>query len=90
MQDAIPVEPVTETPIDPALTDKVGALRALTTTYNLLNEGLFQKMAWTAVNECQEFIKSLHTTLTNEATSHPDADRIPDLKAIKEKKNGQT
>lgn len=90
------IEPIkTEAPIvapeiSPDLLEKKQALKAVVTTHNLLIEGCFSRMAFEAVNQCLSFLKGLHEQITKTALAHPDADKDPELKTLKEKLNGET
>jgi hypothetical protein len=74
--------------IDPQLTTNVASLRAITTCHSLLNEGLFPRRAFEAIAGAQLFLETLHKQMTDECLAHPDADKIPDLKTLREAKNG--
>lgn len=90
--------PVAQAPqepqIDPKLLASVKSLRALATCHNLLDKGLFNHAQAVNVPNCLEFLRSLHEQVTKEALSHPDADKIQELKNLKdsqkEQANGQT
>ena len=71
-----------EVPTD--LQEKVGALRATATIHNLLQQGSFKSSYHQAIELSVKFIESLHKQLMDEAIQHPDADLVPDLKAVKE------
>lgn len=71
------------------LLEKKQALRALVTTHSLLNEGAFPKAAFQAVVDCQDFLTNCHKNLRQDVLSHPDFDKDPELKPLKESKNGQ-
>ena len=72
--------------IAPELTQKVQALRALVTTYNLFNEGSFPLRCMQAALSAQNFLQSLHGSLVEEALAHPDADKVPEIKEMKDQK----
>lgn len=72
-----------EATIPQDLQEKVNALRAIATTYNLLNEGSFKFNTHEAIKASQEFLKALHAGMSAEALAHPDADLVPELKVLK-------
>jgi len=69
------------------LQGKISALKALTTVHSLLVSGLFQVKHHEIINESMKFISSLHAQVMAEASSHPDADLVPELKAHKNQEN---
>ncbi len=69
--------------IDPQLTEKVKALKALVTCHTLLADGMFPKSSWGAIQNAQTFLESLHTQLTAECLAHPDCDKVTELQALK-------
>lgn len=65
------------------LADKVGALKALATTHNLLQEASFRSSFLPAVQDSLSFLKILHQQMQDECLAHPDCDKVEDLKKLK-------
>ena len=75
--------------ISAELTQKVQALRALATSYNLLDKGHFPHASHAAVALSLEFLRSLHESVKAEALAHPEASLVPELQALKGASNEQ-
>ncbi len=86
--------PIPEIPtIDPKLEQQVAALRALSTTSYLLINGSFQFAQLELMIPCLEFVRNLHSQVMAEALTHPDAQKIEELKnilSLKEKADVKT
>lgn len=73
-------------PVDPKLMGHVGALKALVVCHNLLDEGLFPRGHFPAIQASQQFLMNLHKQVMDEAIVHPDAPRIPEFQELLVKK----
>lgn len=69
-------------PIDPKLLETMNGLKAITAVFNLLESGWWPKSQWNQVVACQNYITSIHTQLLDQAKSHEEAYRIPELKDV--------
>lgn len=76
-----------EATIPKDLQDQIGAIRALATTYNLLDKGLFNHTQAQAVRMSLEFVKALYEKSVEEAFNHPEADKSPELMSLKGEAN---
>jgi len=78
---------VVETPpfeIPQDLQEKINALRAIATCHNLLDKGFFNHNQSQLIIQSLEFLRSLHTSVKEEALAHPESDKVEELKAFKE------
>ena len=78
-----PVEP-TAAPISKDLLDKVQCLRAIATCHNLIDKGLYPHNQAELVKQSIDFLRVLHSNLVTEVIVHPEADLVPEIKALKE------
>ena len=81
-ESEIPESEISDTP-SKDLTDKVKALKSLSTIHRLLLEGMFQHIQYTALSDSIAFIESLHSNLAQSALNDPQADMIPELQVLK-------
>ena len=70
-------------PIASDLVASVGSLRAIATAHNLLDTGMFPHAKAEAVRLSLDFLRSLHEQMKAQALQHPEADRVPELQALK-------
>lgn len=86
--EAVPAQSAPEAEQTPQiakeLLDMVGSLRAIATCHNLLDKGHFQAHQLQAIMLSMDFLKSLHIQAVTQALAHPQADLIPELKALKD------
>lgn len=66
------------------LQNQIKAIRALATCYNLLEKAPLPHSHHIAVAESLNFLRSLHSQALEQAASHPDSDKVPEIKAAKE------
>ena len=59
--------------IDPELSSKINAAKALKTIENLLGNGLYPGHSWQQVMAAMSFVQSLHKNLTTEIKDHPQS-----------------
>lgn len=74
------------TEIAPELTDKINALKAITTVHSLLGVGMFQHRHSEALSESIKFMEALHKQVMDEALLHPDSDKSAELVEFKQQK----
>ena len=70
----------------------VQTIRAFAHTHNMLVKGHYNYPDFAAVDQCVQFLKTLHGQAIRVAAEHEDADMVPELKAFKEDeraKNGE-
>lgn len=82
-----------QTPAIPQdLKDKMGAVEATATAFNLLEKGHFPHSYASAIRSSLHFLQKLHEQCVEDALKHPDADLVPELKTAREKgvQNGKT
>lgn len=72
--------------IDPKLISSVQAMRALATCYNLFSEGMFKHEAHGAVQASKNFIRTLHDQVTAEVLSHPESNKVDEIRAMRDQK----
>lgn len=77
-----PVAPALE--ISEEFSNTVKGLGALTTVHNLLQKGTFTYEYRYALDQSISFIESLHKQAIEAALVHPEADKVPELVALKE------
>lgn len=77
-----PVAPAPE--ISEEFSNTLKGLGALTTIHNLLQKGTFTYDYRFALDQSISFIESLHKQSTDNALLHPEADKVPELVALKE------
>jgi hypothetical protein len=70
--------PTGETPIDPALIEKLAALRSIVKINNILSSCIVQGSMASDILIGQEFLKNLHAPILKEAETHPDYKRATD------------
>lgn len=66
-------------PIPEELTQKINALRAIATTFNLLDKAHLPHSHYQAVTVSLEFLRSLHEQVLAESLTFPEAKQIPEL-----------
>lgn len=82
-----------EKPLDPALVEKLGALRAIVKINQILSSCIVQGNMAGDILVGQEFLKQLHAPILKEAETHPDYKRATDpagyAKELKEAKQAE-
>ena len=76
--------------IAPELLRSVAALHGISTCHNLLDKGAFAIAYSDAIKSSMDFLKVLHTQVREEAFNHPDCDKVPELKALKDQMEAAT
>ena len=71
------------------LVAQIQAIRAIAATHDLLNSGSFPLAKFKQVESCIAFLENLHIQCLDQASSHSDADLIPELKQVKASKESQ-
>lgn len=80
-------EPTKEVKVIPKeLQDKMGAIEACATAFNVLDKGYFPHSYGNAVKASLGFLKLLHEQSIEEALAHPQAHMVPELKEAMKKK----
>lgn len=64
------------------LQEKVAAIGGVVQAHKLLNTGLFQHQHMGALAQSLTFLQLLYKELLQSAKEHPEAETVPDLKAI--------
>lgn len=86
MENTSPELSTETTPVEiaPELLAKLGAIRAIATTHNLLDSASFPVSKLEAVKLSLEFLRSLHEQALADAQSHPQASLVEALNPKKE------
>jgi hypothetical protein len=71
------------------LSDKWGSVEAVATTFNLMQKGAFPHSYQAAVGASLVFLSKLHESCVEAALAHPESDLIPQLKELKNAKDGK-
>jgi hypothetical protein len=61
---------------------QINALKAITTAHSLINDARYPHTLLEAVKSSLQFLESLHGQALNQALSHPDAGKVPELAEI--------
>jgi hypothetical protein len=64
------------------LLHQINALKAITTAHSLINDARYPHTLLEAVKSSLQFLESLHGQALNQALSHPDAGKVPELAEI--------
>lgn len=89
MTEAAVETPVSETTIAPELLQLKEALRKIVGVHTAIKVGFFPFDTFSKIKEGEEFLQKLHVDVFEKALAHPDFDKDEDLKALKERKDGQ-
>lgn len=68
---------------------QIEALRRVTTCHNLLTAGSFEYKAFDAVASSIHFLQNLYMDLANVITTCPEAEALPDLKPLFDRKRAE-
>ena len=68
---------------------QVATARAFAECHKLLARGHFRASDLIALDSALSFVAGIHQEALSRALAHPQADLVPELKAMKEAKNGQ-